>query len=127
MGATVFEIAWGFRLDLPPPLVKGVGTKRLGKGRVKRPKFFSATFSLRVEQNLVNLGRFTHFSQKVAGVTLNKCKFPVMAAETILVYSLRIFLDNFSSFVFTTTSSICCLVKNFQLIRYFSQRVNATS
>ena len=33
MGATVFEIAEG-RLD-PPPLVKGVGTKRLGKGRVK--------------------------------------------------------------------------------------------
>ena len=33
MGATVFEIAVGGRLDAP--LVKGVGTKRLGKGRVK--------------------------------------------------------------------------------------------
>ena len=38
MGATVFEIAWGSsRLPPPPPppLVKGVDTKRLGKGRVK--------------------------------------------------------------------------------------------
>ena len=33
MGATVFEIAWGSWLD-PPLLVKGVGTKRLGKRRV---------------------------------------------------------------------------------------------
>ena len=33
MGATVFEIAGGSAR--PPPLVKGVGTKRLGKGRVK--------------------------------------------------------------------------------------------
>ena len=36
MGATVFEIAGGGgggRLE--PPLVKGVGTKRLGKGRIK--------------------------------------------------------------------------------------------
>ena len=33
MGATVFEIAGGVRLD--SHLVKGVGTKRLGKGRVK--------------------------------------------------------------------------------------------
>ena len=33
MGATDFEVAGG-PAD-PPPLVKGVGTKRLGKGRVK--------------------------------------------------------------------------------------------
>ena len=33
MGATVFEIAVGDGSD--PPLVKGVSTKRLGKGRVK--------------------------------------------------------------------------------------------
>ena len=33
MGATVFEIV-GVR-PTPPPLVKGVGTKRLSKGRVK--------------------------------------------------------------------------------------------
>ena len=34
MGATVFEIAGGSARP-PPPLVKGVGTKMLGKGRVK--------------------------------------------------------------------------------------------
>ena len=33
----VFEITGG-RLDPPPPLVKGVGTKRLEKERVKRLK-----------------------------------------------------------------------------------------
>ena len=32
-GATVFEIAGG--RPTPAPLVKGVGTKKLGKGRVK--------------------------------------------------------------------------------------------
>ena len=32
MGATVFEIAWGLS---DPLLVKGVGTKRFGKGRVE--------------------------------------------------------------------------------------------
>ena len=37
---------------------------------VKRPKFLSAASNLRVEQNLVHLGRFIHFSQKVVGVTL---------------------------------------------------------
>ena len=31
---------------------------------VKRPKFLAATSNLRVEQNLVHLGRFLHFSQK---------------------------------------------------------------
>ena len=31
---------------------------------VKRPKFLAETSSLRVEQNLVHLGRFLHFSQK---------------------------------------------------------------
>ena len=37
MGATVSEIAGGPADPPPPPpsLVKGVGTKRLGKGRVK--------------------------------------------------------------------------------------------
>ena len=34
MGATVSEIAGG-PLDPPPSLVKGVGSKRLSKGRVK--------------------------------------------------------------------------------------------
>ena len=34
MGATVFQIAGGGGVGRPP-LVKGVGTKRLGKGRVK--------------------------------------------------------------------------------------------
>ena len=39
MGASVFEIAAG-RLDPPPPpLVKGVGTKRLRKGRVNVQSF----------------------------------------------------------------------------------------
>ena len=36
---------------------------------VKRPTFLAATANLRVEQNLVHLGRFLHFSQKVDGVT----------------------------------------------------------
>ena len=34
MGATVFEIAGG---SADPPLVKGVGKERLGKGRVNEP------------------------------------------------------------------------------------------
>ena len=38
---------------------------------VKRPKVFAATSNLRVEQNLVRLGRFLHFSQKVVGVTVS--------------------------------------------------------
>ena len=37
---------------------------------LKRPKFLAATSNLRVEQNLVHLDRFLHFSQKVVGVTL---------------------------------------------------------
>ena len=37
---------------------------------VKRPKFLTATSNLRVEQKLVHLGRFLHFSQKVFGMTL---------------------------------------------------------
>ena len=36
----------------------------------KDPKFLAATSNLRIEQNLVRLGRFLHFSQKVVGVTL---------------------------------------------------------
>ena len=32
---------------------------------VKRPTFLAETSNLRVEQNLVHLGRFLHFSQKV--------------------------------------------------------------
>ena len=39
---------------------------------VKRPKLLSATSNLRVEQNLVHLSRFMHFSQKVVGVTLRR-------------------------------------------------------
>ena len=35
MGVKVSEIAGRVPLDPPPPLVKGVGTKRPGKGRVK--------------------------------------------------------------------------------------------
>ena len=35
MGATVFEIAGGGGGGVGSTLVKGVGTKRLGKGRVK--------------------------------------------------------------------------------------------
>ena len=37
---------------------------------VKRPKFLVATSNLRVEQNLMHLGGFLHFSQQVFGVTL---------------------------------------------------------
>ena len=36
----------------------------------QRPNFLAATSNLREEQNLVHLGRFLHFSQKVVGVTL---------------------------------------------------------
>ena len=42
-----------------------------GQFFVKRPKISSATYNLRAEQNLVHLGRFMHFSQKVVGVTLS--------------------------------------------------------
>ena len=35
-------------------------------------KFLAATSNLREEQNLVHLGRFLHFSQKVVGVTLSR-------------------------------------------------------
>ena len=38
---------------------------------VKRPKFLAATSNLRLEQNLVHLGRFSQFTQKVVGVTLS--------------------------------------------------------
>ena len=38
---------------------------------IKRPKFLAATSNLGVEQNLVHLGRFFHFSHKMVGVTLN--------------------------------------------------------
>ena len=39
---------------------------------VKRPTFLASTSNLRVEQNLVHLGRFLNFSQKVVGVTLKR-------------------------------------------------------
>ena len=45
MGATVFEIAGG-RAD--PPLVKGVGTKRLGKGRVMAETSFTEDFAAQI-------------------------------------------------------------------------------
>ena len=38
---------------------------------VKRPKFLAASSNLLVDKNLVHLGRFLHFSQKVVGVALN--------------------------------------------------------
>ena len=38
---------------------------------VKRPKFLAATSNLLVQQNLVHVRRFLHFSQKVVGVTLS--------------------------------------------------------
>ena len=41
---------------------------------VKRPKFLAATSKLQVEQNLVHLGLFLHFSQKVVAVNLNSQK-----------------------------------------------------
>ena len=37
---------------------------------VKKPKLLAATCNLLAEQNLVHLGRFVHFNQKVFGVTL---------------------------------------------------------
>ena len=37
---------------------------------IKRPKLLAATSNLRVEQNLVPLGRFLRFNQKLIGVTL---------------------------------------------------------
>ena len=38
--------------------------------RIFRKKFLAATSNLREEQNLVHLGRFLHFNEKVFGVTL---------------------------------------------------------
>ena len=38
---------------------------------MKRPKFLAASYNLLVEQNLVHLSRFLHFSQNVVQVTLN--------------------------------------------------------
>ena len=37
----------------------------------QKTKVLAAKSNLRVEQNLVHLGRFLHFSQKVVGVTLS--------------------------------------------------------
>ena len=54
MGATVFEIAGGSARP-PPPLVKGVGTKMLGKGRVKillRVKIFVTNYRFITEIHL---------------------------------------------------------------------------
>ena len=48
---------------------------------VKRPKFLAATSNLRVEQNLVHLGSFLHFSQKVVGVTLKKDSKPIVPLQ----------------------------------------------
>ena len=49
MGGTVFEIAGGGGIgSTPPPLVKGVGTKRLGKERVNFKWFVSQQRSRRV-------------------------------------------------------------------------------
>ena len=36
----------------------------------QKTKVLAETFNLRVEQNLVHLGRFLHVSQEVVGVTL---------------------------------------------------------
>ena len=47
---------------------------------IKRPKFLAAISNLCVGQNLVHLGRFLHFSQKVVGVTLMNC-LPIMKHE----------------------------------------------
>ena len=45
----------------------------MGQFFVERRKFLAAISNLNVEQNLVHLGKFLHFSQKVvAGVTLRK-------------------------------------------------------
>ena len=43
MRATISEIAGGSALPRPPPLVKGLGTKRLGKGRVNAAEVRSTT------------------------------------------------------------------------------------
>ena len=54
---------------------------------VKRLKFLAATSNLLVEQNLVHLGRFLHFSQKVVGVTL---KFRI---KTIFCHGTKFLLE----------------------------------
>ena len=38
-------------------------------------RLLAATSNLRIEQNLVHLGRFLHFSQEVVGVTLKTQAF----------------------------------------------------
>ena len=55
---------------------------------MKRPKFLAATSNLRVEQNLVHLGRFLHFSQRVVGVTLKKNVWSGYS-HTLLDYIIR--------------------------------------
>ena len=50
---------------------------------IKRPTFLAATSNLRLEQNLVHLGRFLHFSQKVVGVTLSPVQAQLQRKEFV--------------------------------------------
>ena len=72
---------------------------------VKRPKSLAATSNLRVEQNLVHLGRFLHFSQKVVGVNLRR--FPYEYLCISCACSGIIYLVSFFRRVCTCFKSEC--------------------
>ena len=71
MGATVSEIAGGVRSTPPPPLVKGVSTKKLGKGRVNAGFQFQIILHYRqkisygVNQNLLQQYRLVFVRRHV--------------------------------------------------------------
>ena len=72
MGAMVFEIKMGGRHD--SPLVKGVGTKRLGKGRIKAGlrKFQGkhGTHGTTFSDQILELLTFSHF--KIGNIKFNR-------------------------------------------------------
>ena len=88
---------------------------------VERPKFLAATYNLRVERNLVHLGRFLHFSQKVVGVTLStdNCK----SISTKSLYHIRqnffLFLANLQNRYRVLNVNLCaCRVTD----RYYDKQ-----
>ena len=54
--------------------------------------FLAATSNLRVEQNLVHLGRFLHFSQKVIGVTLKEKNRTVLTHRNFILNKFVLFV-----------------------------------
>ena len=79
---------------------------------VKRPKFLAATSNLRVEQNLVHLGRFLHFSQKVVRVTLRR--FPKLFTMSSCQYE---------STIPEKEVHVCRPFKNWHFVRICTERM----